>query len=100
VRSPSKYRKPRAAQGGSQCSDEKESFVMSTQEALVLEDLSFDDAVDTMTAMTMPDLRHYLEEDNEEDEEIGLRSLIEHPEALSRSFRRWLKQTDPADCEI
>jgi hypothetical protein len=41
-----------------------------------------------------------LEEDNEEDEEIGLRSLIEHPEALSRSFRRWLKQTDPADCEI
>jgi hypothetical protein len=69
---------------------------MSTQEALVLEDLSFDDAIDTMTAMTLPDLRHYLEEDNEEDEEIGLRTLIEHPEALSRSFRRRLKQADPA----
>jgi hypothetical protein len=73
---------------------------MSTQEALVLEDLSFDDAIDTMTAMTLPGLRHYLEEDDEEDEELGLRTLIEHPEALSRSFRRRLMPLGPADCEI
>ena len=73
---------------------------MSTQETLVLEDLLFDDALDTMTAMTLPDLRHYLEEDNEEDEEIGLRTLIERPEALSRSLRRRLKHADPPDCEI
>jgi len=70
---------------------------MSTQEALVLEDLSFDEALDTMTAMTFPDLHHYLEEDNEDDEESGVRTLLEHPEALSWSFQRLLDQPGATD---
>lgn len=65
---------------------------MRTQEARDLEDLCLDEAPDVMAAMTLPDLRRYLdEEDDEEDDELGLRSLIENPHALSRSFRRQLQ---------
>jgi hypothetical protein len=60
---------------------------MRSQDALDLEELSIDEEPDTLTAMTLPDLRRYVQEDTYDDEEQGLRSLLEHPEALSRSFR-------------
>jgi hypothetical protein len=64
---------------------------MRTQEVLDLEDLCLDEPPDIMTAMTLPDLRRYLDEDDEEDDELGLRTLLENPHALSRSFRRQLQ---------
>jgi hypothetical protein len=63
---------------------------MRTQEAMELEDLSFEEAPDIMAAMTLPDLRRYVDEDHDERAEIGLRTLLENPEALSKSFRRQL----------
>jgi hypothetical protein len=60
---------------------------MRSQDAPDLEDLSFDETPDIMSAMVLPDLRRYVEEDTYDDEEHGLRSLLEHPEALSGSFR-------------
>jgi hypothetical protein len=44
-----------------------------------------------MAAMTLPELRRYLDEDDEEDDELGLRTLLKNPQALSRSFRRQLQ---------
>ena len=64
---------------------------MRTQEVLDLEDLCLDEPPDIMAAMTLPDLRRYLDEDEEEDDELGLRTLLENPHALSRSFRRRLQ---------
>jgi hypothetical protein len=61
---------------------------MRSQDAVDLEEMSFDEAPDTLTAMILPDRRRYVEED---DEEQGLRLLLEYPEALSRSFRRQLQ---------
>ena len=60
---------------------------MRSQDALILEDLSLDEAPDIVAAMTLPDLRRYVEEDREDDHELGLRTLLENPEALSKSFR-------------
>jgi hypothetical protein len=59
---------------------------MYSQEALDLGDLSFDQTPDMMSAMTLPDLRCYVEEDAYDDEH-GLRSLLGYPEALSGSYR-------------
>jgi hypothetical protein len=64
---------------------------MRSQDALILEDLSLDEAPDIVAAMTLPDLRRYVEEDREDDDELGLRTLLENPEALSKSFRRQLQ---------
>ncbi len=64
---------------------------MRTREVLDLEDLCLDEAPDIMAAMTLPDLRRYVDEDDEEDEELGLRTLIENPRALSPSLRRQLQ---------
>jgi hypothetical protein len=64
---------------------------MQTQEVLDLEDLCLDETPDIMAAMTLPELRHYLDEEDEEDDELGLRTLLENPQALSRSFRRQLQ---------
>jgi len=64
---------------------------MRTQYTLEIEDLPFDDAPDIMAAMTLPDLRHYVEEGEQEDDELGLRALLERPEALSRSLRSQLQ---------
>jgi hypothetical protein len=60
---------------------------MRSQDALILEDLSFDEAPDILAAMTLPDLRRYVEEDHDDDDDLGLRTLLENPEALSKSFR-------------
>jgi hypothetical protein len=64
---------------------------MRSQDALILEDLSFDEAPDIVAAMTVPDLRRYVEEDHDDDEDLGLRALLENPEALSKSFRSQLQ---------
>ena len=64
---------------------------MRSEDELTWEDLPFDDAPDIVAAMTLPDLRRYVEEDHEEDDDIGLRRLLETPEALSKSFRRQLQ---------
>jgi hypothetical protein len=64
---------------------------MHSEEALILEDLSFDEAPDIVAAMTLPDLRHYVEEDHDDDDDLGLRTLLENPEALSKSFWRRLQ---------
>lgn len=42
--------------------------------------------------LTIPELKHCLTSHRDEDEEddLGLRSLLEHPEALARSFRQQL----------
>jgi hypothetical protein len=60
---------------------------MRTQEALDLEDL-LDEGPDMMAAMTQPELRRYVDEDDCDDDDLGFRSLLERPETLSRSFRR------------
>ncbi len=57
----------------------------------ILEDLSFDDTSDTATAMALPGVRRYLAEDHEEHTDLGFRALVEHPEALSPSFRGQLQ---------
>jgi hypothetical protein len=57
---------------------------MRSQDALDLEELSFEEGPDPLTGIARPDRRRYTEED---DEEQGLRFLLEHPEALSRSLR-------------
>jgi hypothetical protein len=65
---------------------------MRSQDPLNLEDLSFDEAPDIVAAMTLPDLRRYVEEDHrDDDDDLGLRTLLENPEALSKSFRRQLQ---------
>jgi hypothetical protein len=64
---------------------------MRSEDVLNLEDLSFDEAPDIVAAMTLPDLRRYVEEDHDDDDDLGLRTLLENPEALSRSFRRQLQ---------
>jgi len=56
---------------------------MRTQDALILEDWSFDEALDPAPPS---ELRGYVDDDAVED--FGLRALLEHPEALSRSFLR------------
>jgi hypothetical protein len=63
---------------------------MRSQDALNLEDFSFEEAPDIVAAMTLPDLRRYVEEDHDDDD-LGLRALLENPEALSKSFRRQLQ---------
>ena len=60
---------------------------MRSQDALIFEDPSFDEAPDILTAMTLPDLRRYVEEDHDDDDDLGPRTLLENPEALSKSFR-------------
>jgi hypothetical protein len=62
---------------------------MRSEEEPNLEDLSFDESPDIVAAMTQPDLRRYVEEDHDDDE-LGLRTLLEYPEALSKSFRSQL----------
>lgn len=62
---------------------------MRSQDALDLEDLCFD-ALDTTTEMTQPESRFYGDDDTYHDEELGLRLLLEHPEALSRALRSQL----------
>jgi hypothetical protein len=64
---------------------------MRSEDALDLEDLSLDEAPDIVAAMTLPDLRRYVEEDHDDDDDIGLRTLLENPEALAKSFRRLLQ---------
>ena len=64
---------------------------MRSEDAVILEDLSFDEAPDIVAAMTLPELRRYVEEDHEDDDDLGLRTLLEYPEALSKSFRRQLQ---------
>jgi len=64
---------------------------MRSEDATIWEDLSFDEAPDIVAAMTLPELRHYVEEDHHDDDDLGLKTLLEHPEALSRSFRRQLQ---------
>jgi hypothetical protein len=65
---------------------------LSTQEPLLLEDWSFDDASDTAAAMALPGVRHYLAKDcRGQDTDLGLHALVEHPEALSWSFRDQLQ---------
>jgi len=64
---------------------------MRTYEVLDLEDLCLDEGPDMMAAMALPDLRHYLEEVEAADEDLGLRALLETPEALSDSFQRELQ---------
>jgi len=64
---------------------------MRSPDALILEDTSFDEAPDIVAAMTLPELRRYVEEDHEDDDDLGLRTLLENPEALSKSFRRQLQ---------
>ncbi len=63
---------------------------MHRQDALISEDISFDEAPDILAAMTLPDLRRYVEEDQGDHDDLGLRALLENPEALSKSFRRQL----------
>ena len=63
---------------------------MRSEEALDLDELAFEEAPEATTAMLLPDLRRYVEEDSYDDEEHGLRSLLEHPEALGRSLRSQL----------
>jgi hypothetical protein len=59
----------------------------------LLEDFLFDDASDDMaTAMALPAVRRYLAQDHGGDTtDVGFRSLVEHPEALSRSLRGQLQ---------
>ena len=64
---------------------------MRSQDTLIFEDPSFDEAPDILAAMTLPDLRRYVEEDHDDDDDLGLRTLLENPEALSKSFRRQLQ---------
>jgi hypothetical protein len=60
---------------------------MRSEEALDLDELLLEEAPDTMTAMLLPDLRRYVDEDVYDDEVHGMRSLLEHPEALATSLR-------------
>jgi hypothetical protein len=64
---------------------------MRTEETLALEELYLDESPDIMAAMTLPELRRYLDEGDEEDGELGLRALLEDPNALSPSLRRQLQ---------
>jgi hypothetical protein len=64
---------------------------MRSQDALNLEDFSFEEAPDIVAAMTLPDLRRYVEEDHDDADDLGLRALLENPEALSKSLRRQLQ---------
>jgi len=64
---------------------------MRNQDARILEDLSFEEAPGIAAAMTSPDLRRYVEEDHDDDDDLGLRALLENPEALSASLRRQLQ---------
>jgi hypothetical protein len=64
---------------------------MRSEDALNVEDFSFDEAPDIVAAMTLPDLRRYVEEDHDDDDDLGLRTLLENPEALSKSFWRQLQ---------
>jgi hypothetical protein len=61
---------------------------MRTQEVLDLEDLCLDEGPDMIAAMTSPELRRYVDDDDADDDDIGLRTLLEKPEALCRTFRR------------
>lgn len=56
---------------------------MRTQDALMLEDWSFDEAMDPAPPS---DFCGYVDDDVVDD--LGLRALFEHPEALSKSFLR------------
>jgi len=60
---------------------------MSMQDAFYSEEPSFDEAPDILTAMTMPDLRHYVDEDMYDDEASGLRALLDRPETFTGSVR-------------
>jgi hypothetical protein len=58
----------------------------------LFEDLSFDDASDMATAMSLLGVRRYLVQDPcGEDADLGFRGLVEHPGALSRSLRGQLQ---------
>jgi hypothetical protein len=67
---------------------------MRTQEVLDLEDLAIDEAPDMLAAMTIPQLRRYVDADEEDDkdaDELGFRTLLENPYALSKSLRKQLQ---------
>jgi len=64
---------------------------MHSEDSVSLDDLALDEAPDILAAMTLPELRCYVEDDCEDDDDLGLRTLLENPEALSKSLRRQLQ---------
>jgi hypothetical protein len=52
---------------------------------LVEEELPLDEPADVLTAM--PEIRQLVDPERD-DEELGLRSILERPEALSKAWRR------------
>jgi hypothetical protein len=67
---------------------------MKAGQQFILQSLEheFDDTSDMAAAMALPAVRRYLAQDHGGDHmDLGFRALVEHPEALSRSFRGQLQ---------
>lgn len=59
--------------------------MLSEDDLWLMEELPGDEPAELLR--TMPEIRQSLDPERT-DEEIGLRSILEHPEALSKAWRR------------
>ena len=65
--------------------------MLTEEDALILEDWSFDEAMDLVAPMTSDG---YLIDVDDDDDEHGFRTLLERPEALSKSLLRQIAKAD------